>query len=143
MPAMRVLRWGLALLFALGSGAAASPGEQALAALEAWRQATESKDVEALGKLLHPDLTYSHSDGKTQTRADVLAGLPASGKREIVIQDPSVRVYGDTAIVRANVDFINPALSPPAVSRLSVLHVFLRDAGGWRLVARQSTRLNP
>lgn len=139
---MRHLAFCLALLSASGLFAASRAEEEARATMEAWRQATQDKDVETLAKLLHPDLTYSHSDGKTQTRADVLSGLRASGKREIVIKNPTVRVYGETALVKADVDFINPETSPPSVAHLNVLHVFLESPDGWRLVARQSTRLN-
>ncbi|MEZ5363790.1 MAG: nuclear transport factor 2 family protein [Bryobacterales bacterium] len=122
--------------------AATTSEKEVLAAMEAWRQATESKDVAALGKLLHEDLSYSHSDGKTETRADVLAGLLASGKREIVIHDPNVRVYGKTAIVKADLDFINRESGEPSVVRLNVLHVLLKTPSGWQLTARQSTRIN-
>ncbi|MEZ5391313.1 MAG: nuclear transport factor 2 family protein [Bryobacterales bacterium] len=115
--------------------------KEVLAAMEAWRQATESKDVAALGKLLHEDLSYSHSDGKTETRADVLAGLLASGKREIVIHDP-MRVYGKTAIVKADLDFINRESGEPSAVRLNVLHVLLKTPSGWQLTAWQSTRIN-
>jgi ketosteroid isomerase-like protein len=131
------------LVFAVGLCAAPSAEDEVLAAMEAWRQATQSKDVGALAKLLHPDLSYSHSDGKTETRADVLAGLPSSGPREIVIHDPHVRVYGDTAIVKADIDFINRTGAEPSVSRLNALHVLLKTPMGWQLTARQSTRLNP
>ena len=132
-----------ALLVALTSLSAASTAEQEiLAAMEAWRQATESKDVNALAALLHTDLVYSHSDGKTETRADVLAGLPTSGKREIIIHKPNVRVYGETAIVKADIDFINRESGEPVAARLNVLHVLLKTPAGWQLTARQATRLN-
>jgi ketosteroid isomerase-like protein len=123
-------------------GAAPTAEEEVLAAMEAWRRATESKDANALAKLLHQDLVYSHSDGKTETRADVLAGLAAGGQRQIVVHDPHVRVYGDTAIVKADIDFINRESGEPSVARLNVLHVLLMTPDGWQLTARQSTRLN-
>ncbi len=140
---MKSLPWSLALLLAAALCAAPSPKQDVLATMEAWRQATQSKDVAALAKLLHPDLTYSHSDGKTQTRADVLAELPTSGKREIVLHDPQVRVYGDTAIVKANIDFINRTSGEASVAHLNVLHVLLKTPQGWQITARQATRLNP
>jgi ketosteroid isomerase-like protein len=139
---MRFFCVAVALMFAAGLRAAPSAKDEVLATMEAWRQATQNKDVAALAKLLHTDLSYSHSDGKTQTRADVLAALPQGEPREIVIHDPQVRIYGDTAIVKADIDFINRTGAEASVARLNVLHVLLRTPSGWQLTARQSTRIN-
>ena len=64
--------WILVLLSTaiLSAAGVDSKGEKdVLGAMDAWKQATMKKDRAALDKLLHPDLTYSHSSGKTQTKA--------------------------------------------------------------------------
>src|SRR2546423_5196557 len=82
---------------------------EVLAAMDAWKQATMKKDTAALDKLLHSDLTYSHSNGHTETKAEVLKSV-ASGKatvEAIDFADTTVRIYGNTALVNAKVDMRN------------------------------------
>lgn len=139
-------RWLLFLFSALLCVAASdSPGSKdVLAAVDAWKQATLSKDKGALDKLLHEDLTYSHSNGRTETKADVLNGLAKNNATSIEFASPqSVRVYGNTALVKGNGKFTSMTDGKPTVLELSVLQVWMKGPGGWRLVARQSTRLNP
>ena len=63
----------LATALILSAAPSESKGEkEVMAAMDAWKQATMKKDGAALDKLLHPDLTYSHSSGMNQTKAEVL-----------------------------------------------------------------------
>ncbi len=119
--------------------------QEVLAAMDAWKQATMNRDGAALQKLLHEDLTYSHSDGRTETKADVLK-VATAGKtivEGIDFGETTVRVYGTTALVKGVVDFRNNAGGNKTTAHLNVLHVWLKGPGGWQLVARQSTRLTP
>jgi len=131
---MKVLMLLLAGAIAL---CAADPKAEVLAAMETWKKAVLARDGAALGKLLHPDLTYSHSNGRTETRADVLKTLPDS--EAISFGETSVRVYGKMALVKGPMDI----QSKTAKLQLSVLQVWMKGATGWQMVARQSTRLNP
>lgn len=122
--------------------AAADPKAEVLAAMENWKQAVLKKDVAALDKLLHADLTYSHSDGRTQSKADILGGM--ANTQAITIGDSSVRVYGDTALVKGPMEILSKAADGSTTTlKLSVLQVWLKGPQGWQLVARHSTRLNP
>ena len=117
--------------------------EEVLAAMEAWKQATMKKDGAALGKLLHPDLTYSHSNAHNETKADVLKSV-AAGKatvEAIDFADTTVRVYGNTALVRGKVDIRNNTAGKSTTANLNILHVWVKGPQGWQLVARQATRL--
>jgi ketosteroid isomerase-like protein len=107
--------------------------------MESWKQAILKKDAAALDRLLHPDLTYSHSDARTESKADILKALPNT--QSIKIGESSVRVYGNTALVKGPMDFVNITNGAPATINLSVLQVWLKGPKGWQLVARQSTRL--
>jgi hypothetical protein len=93
-----------------------------------------TKDAPALDRLLHPDLVYSHSDGKAQTKADILKSLPNSQSIEFG-DDTTVRIYGNTALVKGTIKI--------DANHLSVLQVWLKGPKGWQLVARHSTKLNP
>jgi len=99
-----------------------------------------AQNAAALDRLLHPDLTYSHSDGKTQTKADILKALPNT--QSITFGESSVRVYGNTALVKGPVEFVNNAANGATTTlNLSVLQVWLKGPNGWQLVARHSTKL--
>ena len=101
-----MMKW-LLVFAAAASLSAADPKADVLAAMDSWKQAVLAKDTAALDRLLHPDLTYSHSDGKTQTKADVLAS-PGNTK-SITIGESSVRIYGDTALIKGPMEFVNNA----------------------------------
>ncbi len=126
------MKW-LVLFAASVSLAAADPKADVLAAMESWKQAVLTKDAAALDRLLHPDLLYSHSDGKTQTKADILKSLPNT--QSIKFGESTVRIYGDTALVKGTIDF--------DATHLSILQVWLKGPKGWQLVARHATKLNP
>jgi hypothetical protein len=107
--------------------------------METWKQAMLKKDGAALEPLLHADLLYSHSDGRTETKADILKALPNLGS--IKFGDSSVRIYGNTALVKGSMEIVNNATTPPTALNLSVLQVWLKGPKGWQLVARHSNRL--
>ena len=135
-----MLKW-LLLLATAASLNAADPKADVLAAMESWKQAMLTKDTAALDRLLHPDLTYSHSDGKTQTKADLLKS--PGNNQSITFGETTVRVYGDTALVKGPVEFVNQTANGPNTVHLSVLHVWLKGPQGWQMVARQATKVTP
>jgi ketosteroid isomerase-like protein len=117
-----------------------SSASEVLAALEVWRQAMLQKDSAALDSVLHPDVSYSHSNAHNETKADALGKLSRSTAQEIVITDPNVRVYGDTALIKTKVDFTNLVDGQIQHVPLDVLHVFLKGPSGWQMVGRQATK---
>ena len=133
-----ILFSGLALAAA---GATDAEGE-VRAAMIAWKQATLGKDAAALDSLLHEDLTYSHSNGRTQTKADVVSSV-AGGKSSVTgidFGDLTVRVYGTTALVKGIVDVHNSKDGAASTAHLDILHVWIKGPQGWRMVARQATQ---
>jgi ketosteroid isomerase-like protein len=134
-------RWILILTAAV-SLFAADPKTEVMAAMQSWKNAMLKKDAAALVRLLHPDLTYSHSDARLETKADILQSIPA-GKlnvQDIRFGENTVRVYGNTALIKGTMEVV--VSSSPTPLNLNVLQVWLRGPQGWQLVARQSTRLN-
>jgi ketosteroid isomerase-like protein len=117
--------------------------KEVLAAMDAWKQATMKKDGAALDKLLHPDLTYSHSSAMNQTKAEVISSV-TTGKATvegITFSDTTVRVYGKTALVKGKVDIVNNTDGKSTPAHLNILHVWIKSPKGWQMVARQATRL--
>ena len=93
------------------------------------------KDAAALDSVLHPDVTYSHSNAHNESKADALGKLSRSTAQAIEITDPTVRVYGDTALVKTKVDFTNLVNG-----ETQHVHVFLKGPSGWQMVGRQATK---
>ena len=140
------LTWMLLAAMVLSAAPSDSKGEkEVLAAMDAWKQATMKKDGAALGKLLHPDLTYSHSSGMNETKADVLKSVTAgkSTVEAIDFSDTTVRVYGNTALIKGKVDIRNNNAGKSTTANLNILHVWVKGPQGWQMVARQATRLAP
>ena len=138
-------KWILLLLSATVLSAATpdpKTEKEVLAALEAYRHAMMTKDAAALAKVLSDDLTYTHSSNQHQDKAAVIEALkrPNTSTEAIDFKDPKVRVYGNTAVVKTDVDFRNNANGVVSVSKLNVLHVFVKGPQGWQMVARQATK---
>jgi ketosteroid isomerase-like protein len=141
-------KWILLLLPAVAfSVAAAAPAEkEVLAAMNTWKVATIAKDRAGLDKVLHADLTFSHSSGLTMAKSEVLDYFTAANRKSdsIEFSDVSVRVYGNTALVKCTVDSRSTADGKGSSSaHLAVLHVWVKTHQGWQLVARQPTKLTP
>src|SRR6266404_6985955 len=111
-----------------------------LAAMDAYKDAMIHNNAAVLGKLLSEDLTFVHSAGQLESKADVLKSV-TTGKNVITrmeFSDTSVRFYGNTALVKCRVDLWH---SETNIVHMNVLHVWMKAAGGWQLAARQATRL--
>jgi len=117
--------------------------KDAMAAMDSFRQAFLKKDMAALSKLVHDDLVYTHSDGKTQNKAEFLKAVTDGATYvRFDISDPIVHAHGNAVVVRVTIDLRN-STAADRPSPLSILHVWSKGSQGWQLVARQATRLTP
>src|SRR5256886_2418697 len=100
-------------------------------------------DTGALAHLLGPDLTYTHTDGALNTRAELLqiVGSGALRYASITPEAREVRVFGSNAVVTGRSAMRVEAEGQAHVFRIRYLAVYRRDARGWQLIAWQSTRL--
>jgi ketosteroid isomerase-like protein len=140
-------KWMLALLSVAMLPAATSKKpdnnaeKEVLAALEAYKQAMIKRDAAALTKVVSDDVIYTHSSNLHQDKAALIASLRGNSVVEAIdFKSPTVHIYGNTAIVKGDVDFHNNAAGVQSVSKLNILHVFVKGPHGWQLVARQATR---
>ena len=140
-------KWIVALLSGLTLAAAPpdpAAAKEVLAASDALKQAMMKKDAAGLQKYLHEDLTYSHSSALLQNKADVVKATTGQTTIEAMdFSEVTVRVYGTTALVRANLDIRNSTDGKSTTSHLNVLFVWLKGPGGWQLVGRQATQVSP
>lgn len=115
--------------------------------LESMAKATVAKDVATLDNIYGDDLTYSHSNATTQTKAQVLADIKGPNVAEFMkFSETTMRFYGNVALAKGIVDF---RTGPPGAlvdNHLNILWVLVRRAAGphgWQIVARQTTRIGP
>lgn len=150
---MQVNRRKLALsAMALGIFAAASPAlaltadEEAVAKkLEAFRAAQMAKDGKALEALVAPELSYSHSSGVVQDKAEFLTGATDQKTKFLSLEykEPWIKVVGDAAIVRFHwmAESETIADGKKNSTNLHILMTWLKQGGEWKLLDRAATKL--
>ena len=138
----------LAALAACSTGAAATgssaSAEQAVAvAAEKLRVAMIDPTPTALSALVADDLSYGHSGGRVDTKDSFIGDLIA-GKSDfvtIVITDQTIKVVGNTAIVRHALTADTNDSGKPGKVQIKILGVWQQQGGQWKLLARQAVRV--
>ena len=125
------------------AGMAKSDDEKAVLAAEKQLAAAMVKaDVGALDKLLGDDLVYTHSNAKTESKADVLQVFKTGSTKykSVDFNTTKARQFGNVVVTTHNMTIATDA--PNAVpSKLYVTLVWSKQGGGWQLVSRQATKL--
>jgi Domain of unknown function (DUF4440) len=113
------------------------------AAVEALRKAMIDPDKGTLEKLTLDELSYGHSSGQVQDKAEFVEAL-ISGKSDFVTIDLSeltIKIVGHTAIVRHHLSATTNDGGKPGTVKLSILLVWVKEKGEWRLLARQAVKI--
>jgi len=141
------LACGFALTAAAGVTAAEDPTaaakKEVLATLDEMVQAILRKDVVTLDRLYHEDLTYNHSTGASQNKAEIMRAVPSGSFETMRFINPTVRIYGPVAVVQTTTDLRYYPQGVAADRHLNQLYVLLKGSAGWRVVARHTTRIEP
>ncbi len=130
----------------LGSAAAfadASDEAAVKASVEALRKALLAADKAQLVLLAADQLSYGHSSGKVQNKAEFVDGVVT---RKAVVKsldfpELTVAVAGDAAIARHIYASQSETDGKPNKVRIGVLAVWQKQDGGWKLLARQAYKL--
>ena len=122
-----------AALAAAGPAALAQPAEEAAVAeaVEKLRAAMLAADRAQLDALTAPQLSYGHSGGAVESKAqfiDVVAGKRTVYKT-ITLSDQSVSMAGDNAIVRHVFSTDFESGGNPASSRVGGMQVWQKQGG--------------
>jgi hypothetical protein len=113
--------------------------------MDEYRHAMVARDRTVLEGLFAPGLIYTHSNGKHENKAEAIE-TAVKGKDRIEsleFTETKVLVYGSTALVKASVIMRLTSGETVSTLHLDVLHVWLKNASRWQMIARQATRLNP
>jgi Domain of unknown function (DUF4440) len=114
-----------------------------LQAVAALNQAMLGADRSRLESLVADALSYGHSSGMIQTKAqfvDVIVNKEMIYK-SIALTEPLTIMAGTNAIVRhvAAVDYESGGKA--ATARIGVLQVWIKEETRWRLLARQAFKI--
>jgi hypothetical protein len=113
------------------------------AAVEALRQALISGSENELKAIAAEELSYGHSNGKVENKKEFMESLVSGGSdfRTIQLSDQTVSIVADIAIVRHKLIAETMDEGKPGNPNLSVLLIWQKQKGKWKLLARQATRL--
>jgi hypothetical protein len=112
-------------------------------AVETLKQAMIDGNKAALEKIAADGLTYGHSNGMIEDKATFVQAI-ASGASDFVsitLTDQVVRVTGNTATVRHKLAGDTNNNNTAGKINLSVLLVFVKAQGEWKLLARQAVKI--
>ena len=137
---------GAAALLAVAPALAlAQPAEeQAVAqAVSALTRAMLNPERPALEALTHEALSYGHSAGRIETRAQFIANLVERGNPfgEINITNQTIQVNGEDAIIRHTFTGHTTGGGRITPVNIGILQVWKKQGGAWKLYARQAFRL--
>lgn len=129
----------------LSVAALAQAGEEnnVAAAVEMLRKAMVDGDRARLEFIAAPELSYGHSGGGVDGKARFVEGI-ASGKSDFVkiqLSDQTIRIVNGAAIVRHTLTADTNDGGKPGQVHLSILLVFQKQRGEWKLLARQAVKL--
>ena len=148
---MELSRRNLAVAGVLALGATsliapalAESGDEAAVkkAVEEMRTAYLERTRPSSKSMTLPQLTYSHSDGRIQDKAEFIKGVMdrKATVKSLEYPEITVAVVGDTAIVRHLWVSETELDGKTTNTRIGVMQVYKKQDGGWKLMARSSYR---
>jgi ketosteroid isomerase-like protein len=151
---MQVSRRELAVASALTIGASgllrrtaahAEPADEVAVsqAVEELRKALLDKDKARLEQLTAEQLSYGHSDGRVQTKAEFIDGVITRKAlvKSLTFPDLKVVPAANAAIARHLYASESETDGKSNTTRLGVLAVWQKQDGRWKLLARQGYKL--
>jgi hypothetical protein len=129
-------------LFVLFAQAQSKNDKAVTAAVNQLIAAMISGDKAALEAVASDHLSYGHSGGHVEGKAEFVEKI-ASGKSDFVtidITEQTIEVVGKTAIVRHSFAAATNDGGKPGTVKLKVLLIFQKENGSWKMLARQAVK---
>ena len=143
LVASSALALGAVSLLRNGSAAADSADDGAVAqAVEALRKATLGQEKSQLEELCAEQLSYSHSSGKVENKAEFIQGVMnrKGTVKSLTLSDHTIAVVGINGIARHKWASESETDGKATSTRIDVLQVWVKQGGTWKLLARQGFR---
>lgn len=113
------------------------------AAVESLRVVMIDPNKATLEALVGDNLSYGHSSGKVDDKGSFIESL-ISGKSDftsINLTEQVIKITDNTAVVRHIFKGETLANGTPGVANISVILVWVKQKGQWKLVARQALKI--
>ena len=112
-------------------------------AVEALRKALLTADKGQLEKLAADQLSYGHSSGKVQAKAEFIDGVMTRKAivKSLSFPELTIAMAGDAAVVRHLYESESETDGKPASVKIGALQVWQKQGGNWKLLARQGFKL--
>ena len=109
-------------------------------AIELFYNAIRDKNAAAFEPLLTADVTYGHSSGRIENKAQFIANVldPKTTWKTIYGAKQANYFSGDTAVSRHLMAGENARDGNPGTSNMDVMMVWQKHGGNWKLLARQA-----
>ena len=107
-------------------------------------EAMAKQDAKTLDEILADDLTFTHSSGRVDTKAEFITKATTGilNYHSLSSEDVKVRQYGDTAIVTGQgIVHVESARTGDNKYPISFIDVYVKRDDTWRMVAWQCTKL--
>ena len=134
-----------AITVGLGSEAAAQSDDQTAVtqAVEDFRKAMLTADRSQLEALSADELSFGHSAGRIETKAQFVAGS-TSGRstwKYITLSDQTTQIVGNNAIVRHILTGDTVSEGKTTAIKIGILMVWQKQGHNWKLLARQAYKI--
>jgi ketosteroid isomerase-like protein len=109
----------------------------------AWDEAIVAKREPAIAGNMAEDFRIIDGRGNVENKAQFVAGV-MDAKLVIdpyTVEDFEVRLYGDTALLSGRTRMTGKHDGQPFTSDYRYIDIYVRRAGGWKIVSVQITRL--
>jgi len=126
----------------VAQGAAAAAEQEVRRTIEKYRTALLQKDAATLERIWADDYTFTNGAGEIHSKADRLANLRSGATSLDSIseeEDMKVRVYGNVAVATSRVTIKGQYSGKQTSGQYRSIHVWVKGAAGWQLVANQIT----
>jgi len=135
---------GVSSLFS-GSPALAEAGDEAAVkqSVEALREALLKADKAQLERLSADQVSYGHSDGRVQNKAEFIDGVMTRKAVVKSIEFPELKIgmAGNNAVARHLWVSESEMDGKPTSTKIGILSVWTKQDDGWKLLARQGYKL--
>src|ERR1700730_14634035 len=119
----------------------ADPAEAVREAAASWTQAVVQQDKTSLERLLADDLYFAHSNGRSvQNKAEYIASITngPAGYEALTMRDPTIHIYGATAVLSVCVDTKHPGAESFPVR---FMQLYVQNNGRWQMASSVATRV--
>jgi ketosteroid isomerase-like protein len=143
--------FGAAWLWCCGAGTAALAADRNsdIATLtrlsDGWDKAIVRKDEAAIAGNMADDFRMIDGYGNVETKQAFVAGIvdPKLTIDPYTVEEFDVRLYGDTALLSGRTHMTGKHDGKPFTSDYRYIDIYVRQAGTWKIVSVQITRLQP